>query len=78
MCLAVPMQVRTIDGFEARCVARGVERTVSLYLLQNEPVHVGDWVLVHVGYALQRMSADEARRTWDLFDQMLDRDDLVA
>lgn len=72
MCLALPMQVRTIDGFEARCSVKGVERTVSLYMLQHEPVQVGDWVLVHVGYALQLVNEDEARRTWDLFDQVLD------
>ena len=71
MCLAVPMQVLWIDGPDARCVAKGVERSVSLFMLQHEPPAVGDWVLVHRGYALQRVSAEQARETWDLFDQML-------
>jgi hydrogenase expression/formation protein HypC len=71
MCLAVPMQILRIDGHDARCAAKGVERSVSLFMLQHEPPAVGDWVLVHVGYALQRVSLDEARQTWDLFDQLL-------
>jgi hydrogenase expression/formation protein HypC len=71
MCLAVPMQIMQIDGHDARCAAKGVERNVSLFMLQHEPPAVGDWVLVHVGYALQRVSVAEARETWDLFDQML-------
>jgi hydrogenase expression/formation protein HypC len=40
-------------------------------MLQHEPPAVGDWVLVHVGYALQQVSVAEARETWELFDQML-------
>jgi hydrogenase expression/formation protein HypC len=70
MCLAVPMQIKHIEGFDARCSARGVERDVSLFMLQEEPVSLGDWVLVHVGYAIQVISAEEAGITWDLFDQM--------
>ena len=71
MCLAVPMQILEIDGFDARCSARGVERTVSLFMLQGEPIAVGDWVLVHVGYAIQVISVEEARETWELFAEML-------
>jgi hydrogenase expression/formation protein HypC len=71
MCLAVPMQIHQIDGFDARCSAKGVERTVSLFMLQGEPVGIGDWVLVHVGYAIQVISAEEARETWELFAEML-------
>lgn len=72
MCLAVPMQITGLDGCNARCSARGVERDVSLFLLQGEDVHVGDYVLIHVGYAIQKLSADEAHATWELFDQILD------
>ena len=78
MCLAVPMQIKQIDGFEARCAARGVERAVSLFMLQDQPVAVGDWVLVHVGYAIQAIDENEARETWDLFDQMLTGEEAVA
>ncbi len=71
MCLAVPMQITQLDGFSARCSARGVERDVSLFLLQGEDVAVGDYVLIHVGYAIQRLSAEQARATWELFDEVL-------
>lgn len=71
MCLGIPMQVREIDGFNARCEARGVERDVSLFMLQHEPVAVGDHVVVHVGYAIQKITPQEARTAWELYDQML-------
>lgn len=72
MCLAVPMQIIQINGFEARCAARGVERDVSLFLLQDDTLQVGDYVLIHVGYAIQQLSAEQARETWELFDQILE------
>lgn len=71
MCLAVPMQVRTVDGFNCVCEARGIEREVSLFMLQNEDIEVGDHVLVHVGYAIQKVSEEEAADTWQLFDEVL-------
>lgn len=71
MCLAIPMQVVEIDGYNARCSAKGVSREVSLFMLQGEPVAVGDYVMVHVGYALQVMTGQEARSAWELFDEML-------
>ena len=70
MCLAVPMQIKHVDGLDARCTVKGVERQVSLYMLQDELPSIGDWVLVHVGYALQTISADDARESWDLLDQL--------
>jgi len=74
MCLAVPMQVTRLNGFDARCSARGVERDVSLFLLQGEDIQVGDYVLIHVGYAIQKLSAEQAKETWELFDQILDEE----
>lgn len=71
MCLGIPMQIREIDGFTARCEARGVERDVSLFMLQHEPLGVGDHVVVHVGYAIQKITPQEARSAWELYDQML-------
>ena len=71
MCLGIPMQIRTIDGFVAQCEAKGINRDVSLFMLQDEPLAAGDFVMVHVGYAIQKMSADEARSAWELYDEML-------
>jgi len=68
------MQITRIDGFDARCSARGVERDVSLFLLQGEPVNIGDYVLIHVGYAIQKLSVEQAQSTWELFDQILDEE----
>jgi hydrogenase expression/formation protein HypC len=71
MCLGVPMEVVALDGDRARCRAHGVERDVSLLMLQDEPVAVGDFVLVHSGYATEKMTAQRARETWELLDQAL-------
>jgi len=71
MCLAVPMRVVQVDGLLARCEAKGIERTVSLFLLQQEAIVPGDQLLIHVGYAIQKISEQEARCAWDLYDQML-------
>lgn len=71
MCLGVPMRVVERDGFVARCEAGGIERSVSLFLLQHEDVGPGDHVMVHVGYAIQKMSAADADSAWELIDEML-------
>jgi hydrogenase expression/formation protein HypC len=74
MCLAIPMQVKTIDDFQCVCEARGIEREVSLFMLQGEDVGPGDFVLVHVGYAIQKVSEEEAADSWELFDEILAAD----
>lgn len=71
MCLGIPMQVASVENFIARCEAKGVSREVSLFLLQDEPVATGDFVLVHVGYAIQKITPAEARSAWELLDQVL-------
>ncbi len=63
------MQIKNIDGFTARCEAKGVERDASLFMLQDEELAVGDYVLIHVGYAIQKVTPEEARSTWTLFDE---------
>ncbi len=71
MCLAVPMQIVSIDGHMACCEAKGVRRDVSLTLLAAEACSVGGHVLVHVGYAIQTITTADARATWDLFDEIM-------
>ncbi len=70
MCLGIPMRIVAIDGFDARCEAGGVERQVSLFLLQGESVQAGDFVMVHVGYAIQKVGEAEARSAWELLDAL--------
>ena len=71
MCLTIPMQVVDLDGFTARCQAKGVERDVSLFMLQHEAVQLGDYLIVQLGYAVQKVSEEDAHLSWALFDQIL-------
>jgi len=71
MCLGIPMQIKSIEGYTACCEAKGVERDVSLFMMQEEALQIDDFVVVHVGYAIQKISAEEAQTAWELYDQML-------
>lgn len=71
MCLGIPMQIRIIDGFVAVCEAKGIERQVNLFMMQDDTVKEGDFVMVHVGYAIQKMSKQEAHSAWELYDEAL-------
>ena len=71
MCLGIPMKIVQINGNVAQCEAKGVIRDVNLFMLYNEQVHKGDYVMVHVGYAIQKVSASHARSAWELYDEML-------
>lgn len=79
MCLAIPMQIVEIYGYIARCEAKGVQREVSLFMLQGEELAVDDFVMVHVGYAIQKISEKDALSSWELFDEILlaTEDDLI-
>ena len=70
MCLGIPMQILAIDGHNARCSAKGVEREVSLFMLQGRDLQVGDFVMVHVGYAIEQVLEAEALKRWQLHDEM--------
>ncbi len=71
MCLAIPMQVQQVDEFNAVCEAKGVTRDVSLFMLQGEDIGIGDFVLVHVGYAIQKVAPEDAAASWELLDEIL-------
>jgi hydrogenase expression/formation protein HypC len=70
MCLAIPMQIESIEGYTARCQAKGVWRDVSLFMMQDELPAVGDFVMVHVGYAIQKVTESDTRSSWELLDQI--------
>lgn len=72
MCLGIPMQIKSINGFIANCEAKGVERDVSLFMMQDDELLVDDYVVVHVGYAIQKITPQEARTAWEMYDQMLE------
>ncbi|PIO96891.1 HypC/HybG/HupF family hydrogenase formation chaperone [Pleomorphomonas carboxyditropha] len=68
MCLAVPALVtELLPDNMAKISLDGVSMTISVALVKN--VAVGDYVIVHVGYALSKVDPDEARRTLDLLDE---------
>lgn len=71
MCLGIPAQIVELVDTEAglaKAEISGVRRAVSLALCPE--AEVGDWVLVHVGFALSRIDEDEARQTLELLEQM--------
>jgi hydrogenase expression/formation protein HypC len=74
MCFGIPMQIQSIDGFFARCTAKGVEREANLFMLQYDLPRVGDYVVVHLGYAINRVSVTAAADAWDVYDLMLAAD----
>jgi hydrogenase expression/formation protein HypC len=62
MCLAIPIRVEAAAARHmARVTLGGVSKIVSIALVED--VRVGDYVLIHVGYALARLDPDEAERT---------------
>ena len=75
MCLAIPGQIAEIVD-EANRLAQvevaGVRRTINVALIESDggPVAPGDWVLIHVGFAISRIDEDEARATRLLLEQM--------
>jgi hydrogenase expression/formation protein HypC len=70
MCLAAPACVVSIDGNEAIVDYSGVQTTVRLDTL-SESVAIGDYVLIHTGFAIQRLSKEDAEETLRLFDELV-------
>jgi len=68
MCVAYPMQIIEIHGDRAIVDLAGTRREASVMLLEDaEP---GDYVIVHAGFAIQKLSEDEARETLRAFDEL--------
>jgi hydrogenase expression/formation protein HypC len=74
MCLAVPVKVTSIDGMEADVDIGGVERRISIMLTPE--VKVGDYVLLHTGYAINIIDEERARETLDLFEEIARLDEI--
>ena len=68
MCLAVPGLVETIDGDFAEVDFGGVRKKVCVTLLPE--LEVGEYVIVHTGYAIEKMKPEEAKKTLALFEEM--------
>ncbi len=68
MCLAVPAQIVEIKGCQARVELAGNVRDADLSLIDD--ADVGDWVLLHAGFAIERLSQEEAEETLKLFGEL--------
>lgn len=74
MCLAVPVKIVAIEGSNAEVEIGGVKRQVSLWLTPE--ARVGDYVLLHTGYAINIIDEAEARETLKLFEEMAKLDEV--
>ena len=68
MCLAVPARIIALDGDHAIVDLDGIRKEASVVLLDD--VAVGDYVLIHVGFALERIDAEEAEKTLAMFESL--------
>jgi hydrogenase expression/formation protein HypC len=79
MCLAIPgriVELRNVQGLPMGLVDfGGVRREVCLAYVADQ-VQVGDYALVHVGFAISKVDEDEARRTWEVLREMSQLDEL--
>ena len=74
MCLAVPVKVVSINGNEAEVEIGGVRRRVSIVLTPE--ARVGDYVLLHTGYAINVIDEAEARETLKILEEMASLDEV--
>ena len=71
MCLAIPGEVVAVEDDTATVDVGGVEQEVKLVTLADE-VTKGDYLLVHTGFAIQKLSPEEAEETLALFDELIE------
>lgn len=72
MCLALPARITTfLPNTKAIVNVGGIEKEISLDLLNEHELKIGDYVIIHVGYALTRLKEDEAIKTLRLFEEMV-------
>lgn len=69
MCLAVPMRVVEIKGSQASADLGGVKRWVNLALLED--VKINDYIVVHAGFAIQKLDRKEAERTLSVLQELI-------
>jgi hydrogenase expression/formation protein HypC len=68
MCLAIPMQIESLEGNLAVVDAAGARRQISVALLEN--AMVGDYVLVHAGFAIQKIDQEQAEETFRFLNEI--------
>ncbi len=68
MCLAIPVQITSIEGSEAEVEFGGIAQKISVFLTPE--AEVGDYVLLHTGYAIAVVDEEEAQETLRIFEEM--------
>ena len=71
MCLGIPSKVIKVEGQNAVVDVYGAQRDISL-LVMDEEVKLGDYVIVHAGFAIKKVQEDEAKETLGYFNQYLE------
>ncbi len=71
MCVGVPMQIIDINYPSGIAEAKGVKRDVGLQLLPENEIKVGDYVIVHVGFAIEKVDKHQADEIWSTLDEIL-------
>jgi len=67
MCLSIPAKVESIEGEMAQVSVGGAKYNASLQMLDD--VRVGDYILLHTGFAIQKISEEEALETLKIFEE---------
>ena len=75
MCVGVPMQVISIDGDDIVAETDGVRRSASLMLLGDE-INIGDFLIIHAGFAISKLDETEARETLQLMREAFSEEDM--
>jgi len=73
MCLGVPAKILETGGGTAVVELGGVRREISVMLVDD--VSVGEWVIVHAGFAIEKLSEEAAEQTLSLFREIADADE---
>ena len=68
MCLGIPMRIKSINGEFAEVESGRLNRTINIQMLSS--VKVGDYVIVHAGFAIQKVDPDKAKETLRLVDEI--------
>jgi hydrogenase expression/formation protein HypC len=74
MCLAVPAKILSIDGTSAVIDLAGTQREASLALLEDAAV--GDWVIIHAGFAIEKLTEEDAQQTFELLRDIMGSDEI--
>lgn len=75
MCLGVPMKIITVDGDTVLAEVDGVQKEASIMLLAEE-VQVGDYIIVHAGFAISRLDEEYARETLRMMREIFSPEDM--